>query len=204
MRRSPVKVGAVCAAILLSSIAYAQQPNASSPTYLPQTAKEASCREQPPDTTQDKTQAPKPDSQQTPNPATWTLFIVAVPYNGPWTITAVAAFSNNKKDNPQGNGNDRDNKKDNPKGNNDNNDRDSTKDNNKNTAEDNAKDVACHQCFNALTRLNNGNPRYHIPGLHREVAEAGNAEGTAQYLICLPASAPTQRGGASAGSSTEP
>jgi hypothetical protein len=155
MRRSTVstvKLAAICAAILLSPIAYAQQPKAPSLAYLAQT---------------------KDACQQYQDRPTWTLFLVAVPYNGPWTITAVAAF--NTKD-------DKDNK-------------------NKDTKD---KDIACNDCFDVLTQLNNGypdpnyprpNPNYPIPGLHRETADAHKAEGTAQYLACLPAMAPTQRGG---------
>jgi hypothetical protein len=144
MRRSPVKVGAMCAAILLSSIAYAQQPKTPSRAYLAQA----------PDACQQQPQVPKQDKDTKPDskPATWTLFLVAVPYNGPWTITAVAAFNN----------------------------------------KDNTKDMACNDCFEALTALNNGNPNYQIPGLHREVADARKAEGTEQFLTCLPATAPQQ------------
>ena len=159
MRRSPVKVGAMCAAILLSSIAYAQQPKAPSRAYLAQT--------------------PEACQQQDPKRATWTLFLVAVPYNGPWTITAVAAFDN----------------KDNTK--------DTTKDPKENTKDpkDTTKDMACNDCFDAITALKNGNPNYGIPGLHEETADAKKAEGTAQYLTCLPATAPSQRGGGSGGQS---
>jgi hypothetical protein len=63
MRRTPPKVGATCAALLLSSVAYAQQPPAPS------------------------------QSSATPTPETWTLFLVTVPSKGTWTITSVAAFS---------------------------------------------------------------------------------------------------------------
>jgi hypothetical protein len=140
MRRSPVKVGALGAAILFSSIAYAEQPKAPSQAYLAQT--------------------PEACQHQDPKRATWTLFLVAVPYNGPWTFTAVAAFSI----------------------------KDNTKDN---------KDMACSDCFDALAALNNGNPNYRIPGLVREIHDATKAEGTAQYLTCLPATAPSQRGAGS-------
>jgi hypothetical protein len=135
MRRSPVKVGATCAAILLSSVAYAQQPK--SPSQAPQAQTRATCLQY----------------KDVPR-ATWTLFLVAVPYNGPWTITAVAAFSD----------------------------------------KDAAKDTACSDCFAAMSLLNNGNK-----GIPQETADAKRAEGIAQYLICLPATAPTQRGGGSGG-----
>jgi hypothetical protein len=171
MRRSPVTVGATCAAILLSSIAYAQQPKAQPPAYLADT-KEV-CRHY-----KDR--------------PTWTLFLVAVPYNGPWTITAVAAFNTkDNKGNKDSNNKDSNNKDSNNK---DSNNKDS---NNKdsNNKDSNNKDMACEDCFDVLTLLNNGSrdPNYPIPGLHREAADANKAEGTAQYLACLPAAAPTQQ-----------
>ena len=155
MRRSPVKVGATCAAIFLSSIASAQQPKA------------------PPASLADSKQV----CVKYKDRPTWTLFLVAVPYNGPWTITAVAAF--NTKD---------------TKGNKDSSNKDG-----------NNKDTPCDDCFDVLTLLNNGSrdPNYPIPGLRREAADAYKAEGTAQYLACLPASSPTQqRSNAGSGDST--
>jgi hypothetical protein len=131
MRRSPVKFGAMCAAMLLSSMAYAQEP---------------------PTPTQPG-QVPTPAPAQTrhaPTPATWTLFLVTVPYNGPWTISAVAAF--------------------------------------------NTQDTAHSECLHSIDVLNK------IPGIHEETIDAKKAEGSSEYLICLPGSSGSQQHSGGGGS----
>jgi hypothetical protein len=123
MRRSPVKVGATCAALLLSSIAYAQQQPAPS------------------------------QSPAAPTPATWTLFLVTVPYKGAWTVTSVAAFS--------------------------------------------TKDTAHADCLKARDAIDA------IPGVRGSNADAKKAEGSTEYLICLPATAGSQQSRSGAGGSGE-
>jgi hypothetical protein len=149
MRPSLVKVGAMCAATLLSSIAYAQQTTPSSPT--PQGTTKPACPSQ--GTLTVVCQTPKTTTTTPAKPATttttmtWTLFQVTVPYNGSWTISAVAAF--------------------------------------------NTKGEAYSDCMNSIGALLNG-----IPRLAQATSYASKHEGSPQYLICLPGSAPSGgRGG---------
>jgi len=77
MRRLLVMTGAICAAIVLSTIAYAEEPDAS--PCQPTTAKQTAC---PPST---------PERASSPIP--WTLFLVTVNvYGSGFTITPVASY----------------------------------------------------------------------------------------------------------------
>jgi hypothetical protein len=142
MRRLSVMAGAMSAAMVFSSIAYAQQPTAQ-PSTTPAPATGGSASQHPPPKTP-TTVPSKP--HQTPTTPTWTLFLVAVPFSGPWTITPVAAFT--------------------------------------------TEGVAYPDCLHAIAVLNE------IPGLTQTTADAKKAEGSAQYLLCLPATSPSpQHGG---------